>query len=189
MDLLRWVFEFLEGLLLVGVVEFWWGRGASGERGVGVWACVDGGGEGLGGVWDLAVGHGAGDVGLDVEVGIGVHGGDAGVVLFGDEVGVLLVDGWLSLLDDFLGVALVLEGDGAVLVVLGALGEAVAGGVDFRGYVGLGVVVTEFGKGLGSLDDLVALDDVVGEDCVEVLGPMGLSHELGGGWRFSHIGI
>lgn len=96
----------------------------------------------------------------------------------------LLVDsGLLSLLDDFLGMAL-------VLVVLRALGEAVVtGGVDVR-YVGLGiVVVAEFGEGLGALDGLVALDDGVGDDGVEVLRPVCLSHELGGGWRFSHIRI
>jgi hypothetical protein len=104
---------------------------------------------------------------------------------------VLLVDGGLALLDDFLGVALVLkrEGVGAVLVVLGALGEAVAVWVDFGGNVGLVVVVAEFSEGLGPLDSLVALDDVVGDDCVEVLGPVCLSHKLGGRWRFSHIRI
>lgn len=95
----------------------------------------------------------------------------------------LLVDGRLSLLlDEFLRVTLVLEGEGAVLVVLGALREAVARGVDFRGYVGLGIVVTEISKGLGAMDGLVILDDVVGDDCVEVLRPVGLRHELGGGW-------
>lgn len=82
-DLLRCVLEFLlQRLRLVRVVEVWWRRGARRERGVGVWACVDGGGEGLGGVGDLAVGHGAGNVGLYVEIWVGVHGGDAGVVLF-----------------------------------------------------------------------------------------------------------
>ena len=86
------------------------------------------------------------------------------------------------LLDEFLRVALVLEGEGTVLVVLGALREAVTLGVDFRGYVGLGIMVTEIGKGLGAMDGLVVLDDVVGDDCIEVLGPVGLSHELGGGW-------
>lgn len=94
--------------------------------------------------------------------------------------GGLLLALLLLLLEEVLGVALVLEGEGAVLVVLGALGETVARRVDFRGHIGLGVVVAEFGEGLGSLDDLVALDDVVGEHGVEVLGPVCLGDELGG---------
>lgn len=144
----------------------------------------------MGGIWDLAIWHGTSDVSLYMDIRVCIHSSHAGIILLSDEVRVLLVDSRLLLplllLDQLLRMSLILQRQRAMLIMPRTLREAMTRRVDFSSrHVGLRIciimVMSEIGKGLRAVDGLVvALHHVVGDDCVEVLGPVGLRHELGG---------
>lgn len=126
-----------------------------------------------------------------MDIRICVHRSHTRVILLRDEVRVLLVDSRLLLLllslllNQFLRMSLILQRQRAMLIMLRALREAMTRRVDFRiRHVRLRVavmMVSEISKRLRAVDGLVVvLHHVVGDDCVEVLGPVGLRHELGG---------